>query len=217
MEGASTRHQKKFLIADTDQADLVRIKDGLKGRGFDIKTAIDGSRALELALTTQPDLIVLGLELPTIRTKQLMDILSVNPKTKGIPVLLMAVKPVQIKKLGLEPTDHLVKPVHVEALLERLYRLYNRIEQVKEETTGKAKEFEGNLSQIPITDLLQILNINKKDGSVQLESGQMKGFIYLQNGQVINASLGKLEGEKAFYRLLGWNDGKFEYTPDKAL
>lgn len=208
--------QRRILVADVDQAQLVQIKDGLRHRGFDIRTAIDGSKALEMALTLSPDVVVLGMDLPVVPTKRIMDILSTNPKTRHVPVLLMASKPVQIKKLGLEPTDHLVKPVHVEALLDRIFKITHRNDKLRD-VDAKTKEFQGNLSQISIGDLLQILSLNKKDGSVQLERAGQVGYIYLQAGQIINASLGKIEGEKALYRLLGWHDGKFDYTPDKAL
>ena len=61
--------------------------------------------------------------------------------------------------------------------------------------------------------LLQIFSLNRKDGVLALSHDNKKGYIHLLEGQVVSARIGRITAEKAFYRLLLWDYGKFRFTP----
>src|SRR5690606_11737826 len=42
------------------------------------------------------------------------------------------------------------------------------------------------------------------------QPGSDAALVYFREGQIIDAELGRLTGESAFYRLLNWSEGSFE-------
>jgi hypothetical protein len=80
-------------------------------------------------------------------------------------------------------------------------------------------EVEGKLSQIPLTDLLQLFHMNRRTGTIELtrrESGAPEelGTILIREGNLVQATVGSVEGEKALFRLLAWCEGSFAFTPN---
>ena len=65
----------------------------LEARGFSVETANDGAAALEALKTLRPDIIFTDLKMPRLDGYALIDALKANPKTAGIPVLVLAAKP----------------------------------------------------------------------------------------------------------------------------
>ena len=56
--------KKKILVVE-DQLDmLMGLKDNLEFEGYEVITAVDGLKGLELARTEKPDLIILDIMLP---------------------------------------------------------------------------------------------------------------------------------------------------------
>ena len=56
--------KKKILVIE-DQLDmLMGLKDNLEFEGYEVITAVDGLKGLELARTEKPDLIILDIMLP---------------------------------------------------------------------------------------------------------------------------------------------------------
>ena len=59
-----TQEVKKILIAD-DEADILEIISyNLQLHGYEVITAKDGDQAIDLANSTQPDLIILDIMMP---------------------------------------------------------------------------------------------------------------------------------------------------------
>ena len=65
----------------------------LETRGFKVETAADGIAALEVLKLIRPDLIVTDLQMPQLTGYQLIDALKADAQTAGIPILVLAAKP----------------------------------------------------------------------------------------------------------------------------
>jgi len=85
-------------------------------------------------------------------------------------------------------------------------------ETIDESLEKKSRPLSGNLSAMGLADLLQNLSQNRKSGILKLISAK-EGKISVVEGRVIGAEIGTILGEKAIYRMLGWNDGEFELLP----
>ncbi len=78
---------------------------------------------------------------------------------------------------------------------------------------------EGQLAQLPLADLLQLFHGGRKTGVVELSRGdspgdELTGRVVLSAGDVIHAETGIASGEKALYRLIGWDRGAFTFLPE---
>ena len=84
-------------------------------------SAMRGRRGLEMARTQQPDLILLDLHLPDIQGDEFLKLLSADPVTRDIPVIMVSADatPRQIKRLmDAGARDYLTKPLNIKNLLE---------------------------------------------------------------------------------------------------
>jgi pSer/pThr/pTyr-binding forkhead associated (FHA) protein len=77
----------------------------------------------------------------------------------------------------------------------------------------------GNLDEIPLPDLMQLLGTSKKSGTLVLHSEKV-GQLHLRHGEIIHASIAdlRLPALKAAYRMLAWTRGTFalEQEDEKA-
>lgn len=73
---------------------------------------------------------------------------------------------------------------------------------------------QGKLSQISLTDVLQLCILTKKSGLLQLARGKETVEIYFISGELAHAVSPLGEGEKAFFHALTWSDGDFSFNKD---
>ncbi len=67
----------------------------------------------------------------------------------------------------------------------------------------------GSLLDINLTDVLQVLSVNKKTCTLFLKKGDEKGEIYLKDGKIVDAKKGAINGEDALFYLLDWEGADF--------
>jgi hypothetical protein len=76
-------------------------------------------------------------------------------------------------------------------------------------------ELQGSLRQFPLSDVVQFLSVAEKTGRLDLRHGAAFGAIYFDAGAVVHCLAGECEGEEAFFALMRWTEGGFEFTPDE--
>jgi hypothetical protein len=91
-----------------------------------------------------------------------------------------------------------------------------------EEEDDAAGAVEGRLAQLPLTDLLQLFHVSRKTGVVSLtrrnRSGEEEtGRLRIASGEVVQAEAGPVQGEKALFRLMGWDRGSFSFRPETVV
>ncbi len=83
---------KTVLIAE-DEPNIVESLSFLLGRaGFDIAVESDGQKALETALTTPPDVLILDVMLPSLDGYEILRRLRADDRTATLPVLMLTAK-----------------------------------------------------------------------------------------------------------------------------
>jgi CheY-like chemotaxis protein len=204
-------HPRKILIADPELESARGLTKALRTRGYQVHYAPDGSRALEVAVLRHPELVLFDEACTLIDARTFSQILRTNPRTEHVPVVLTTRSLDPDKSRGLRD-GYFQKPFNVDEVLARIEHLFRRTEAAKE-LKGESKEIEGNLSQMSIADLLQILAMNRRSGRLNLVREGERGELYLAEGRPINAKVGIVEGEKALFRLLGWQQGSFSFFP----
>jgi len=73
--------------------------------------------------------------------------------------------------------------------------------------------FSGKIDFLNLGELIQILGTNSSSGVLRITSkyAESPGLIYVNNGNLVDASNGSLTGIDALYSLFGWIDGDFEF------
>ncbi len=73
---------------------------------------------------------------------------------------------------------------------------------------------QGSLKDFEITDILQLINMNKKDGCLEISSKDKTGRIFFEGGSVTHAEIDDRFGESAIQQILIINEGTFKFIPD---
>ncbi|MCB9585416.1 MAG: DUF4388 domain-containing protein [Polyangiaceae bacterium] len=77
---------------------------------------------------------------------------------------------------------------------------------------AESGDFRGDLHQVGVVDLLQLLGMNRRTGALSVTTSSGVGEVRLEDGEVVDAVYRRLEGEKALYRLLGEREGTFSFA-----
>lgn len=199
---------RTILIADPDPETLRVLGPALRRRGYQVDAAPDGSRALELTVLRSPDLVLLDEAASVVDARRFVTILRTNPRTESIPVVLTG-------RAGAgdetRAGHYLKKPLDEEEALARIEQLLRATDAARRSTAGA--DLGGNLAQLPLPDLLQVLAMNRKTGRLGLGDDRLRGEIELEGGCVTGVTAGRVSGEKALVRLLTLREGQFAFTP----
>jgi pSer/pThr/pTyr-binding forkhead associated (FHA) protein len=85
-------------------------------------------------------------------------------------------------------------------------------------TKSVAREaFRGDLAEIPIFVVLQMLEMGHKTGMLEVEADSAQVRIWLGNGQPLHAATEKTEGWDAAVALVGASSGRFRFDADAQL
>jgi two-component system, OmpR family, alkaline phosphatase synthesis response regulator PhoP len=85
-----TQPTKSILLAEDDRFLRRACETKLKQAGFNVRVAVDGEEALIMAREQSPDLLLLDLLMPRRDGLSVLATLRGDPKTKGIPVVIMS-------------------------------------------------------------------------------------------------------------------------------
>jgi DNA-binding response OmpR family regulator len=105
----------RILVVDDDYETVNFLKIILSRQGYEVITAENGVKALELAHSQTPDLIVLDVMMPALDGFEVTRTLRGHPKTATIPILMFTAKTqLEDKVAGYEAgvDIYLTKPVH---------------------------------------------------------------------------------------------------------
>lgn len=201
---------RKILVADPDLAAVRALTRALREKGYQVYSARDGARALELAVLRHPDLVLFDRECTMLEATTFIDILRTNPRTDTIPVVVTSSGAEAEEALRDAPGALLRKPYNLDEVLAHIDDLLSRAERARNEAI-EFQELEGALAQLALSDLLQTLAANRRTGRVTLRRGSERGEVDLVDGRPADARAGAAQGEKALFRLLGWTEGSFSF------
>ena len=73
--------------------------------------------------------------------------------------------------------------------------------------------FVGAVSGLSLADIIQVKGGNRYSGCLVVEHAGNTGVIFFRDGDVVHAEQGQLDGEEAFYTIMGWAGGTFRSEP----
>jgi two-component system, OmpR family, KDP operon response regulator KdpE len=110
----------RILIVDDEPNIVAAIQPLLRGRGYDVVSAISGRGALETAQREAPDVIVLDLGLPDMDGVEVCRLLR---EDRGTPIIILSARGAEadkVRALDAGADDYVTKPFGPEELLARI-------------------------------------------------------------------------------------------------
>jgi CheY-like chemotaxis protein len=120
MEQVDTK--KKILIVD-DEPNVRRLSRKILSNTFDVVEAEDGRQAIEIAVTQQPDVILMDMMMPMMDGLSACHAIKKNPNTKSIPVIMVTAIGFELNiKLSQQmgATGYVTKPFSSQDLLNKI-------------------------------------------------------------------------------------------------
>lgn len=115
-----------ILIADDEHHIRLVVAQRLREAGFTVVEARDGEEALDLALSSPPDLVITDFQMPLLSGVELCMALRARKATAQIPAIMLtarghAVKPDNLSQTNIK--EVVSKPFSVRELLVRVQRV----------------------------------------------------------------------------------------------
>ncbi|MFB2937659.1 PAS domain S-box protein [Aerosakkonemataceae cyanobacterium BLCC-F154] len=113
----------EILVVDDQASNLRFLSDLLNQEGYSVKRAISGELALNYAIASPPDLILLDVMMPEMNGYEVCQRLKANSQTKDIPVIFLSVLDQvneKVKAFRVGGIDYITKPFQVEEVLARI-------------------------------------------------------------------------------------------------
>ncbi len=73
----------------------------------------------------------------------------------------------------------------------------------------------GTLDDMNIIDLIQFPHSGSKSGELVIANNKKEAKLFYDKGNLVHASLGKLDGEEVLIEVVNWNKGEFEFHKEK--
>ncbi len=119
----------RVLVVDDDQDIVELLKYNLEKEGYEVRTAPDGYRAVDIARTYQPELVLLDIMMPQIdgieTGRQLRDL----PELRQTFILYLTARSEEYSEVAafdVGADDYITKPIKPRALMSRINALFRR-------------------------------------------------------------------------------------------
>lgn len=117
--------------------------------------------------------------------------------------------------------DFFSRPLRLEVILAKVKRLVetknNTLTEMQAVPSPTKASVTGNLAEISLPDIVQLLSNSRKTGMLVLRHGEEEAKVFINNGAVINCFHKGKDGEDAFFLLLEWEAGEFALETDVTM
>lgn len=203
----------RVVLVASDNSFKSKLSSLLTGLGAVVLEASSVDTALSFFSYELPSLVLVQMSPEDWQWYQLYTFVLGHCETEDIPVVCVSefrddTQFAQALDAGV--ADCWVWPMSQTEFASRVLRVYHTSFDERSAITG-------NLTEISLPDLLQMLEGCRKTGVLVLKNGSDFGSIYFSDGRAIDARYKRWDGEGAFYRLLKWVEGNFRFSPQLEI
>jgi len=116
----------KILLVEDNDMNRDMLSRRLVRNGYEVSLAIDGQQGVDMALSEQPDLILMDMSLPVIDGWEATRQIKANDTTRRIPVIALTAHAMagdREKAIEVGCDDYDTKPVEIARLLGKIAAL----------------------------------------------------------------------------------------------
>lgn len=113
----------KVLYVEDNEDNIYMLQNRLTRRGFTVLVAMDGAEGVAMAMSEQPELILMDLSLPVIDGWEATRLIKAAEKTRHIPIIALSAHAMtgdRERALAAGCDDFDTKPVEFDRLLKKI-------------------------------------------------------------------------------------------------
>lgn len=137
---------RKVLVVDDEEPILELLKYNLEKEGYDVRTALDGYEAVDIAKRFHPELVLLDIMMPKMDGVETCRLLRAIPELHNTYIVFLTARSEEYSEVAafdVGADDYITKPIKPRALMSRITALFRRDSKKK-----------GVSAQIKMGDLL---------------------------------------------------------------
>ena len=123
------KQMHKVLVVDDEEPILELLKYNLEKNGYEVKTAQDGARAVDIARKFIPDLVLLDIMMPKMDGVETCRLLRDLPELQKMFVVFLTARSEEYSEVAafdIGADDYITKPIKPRALMSRISALFRR-------------------------------------------------------------------------------------------
>jgi len=192
---------KTALLVEDEHSTLRFYLMGLKGlQEFKLLSAENGHEALEVLKEHAVDVVVTDLNMPILDGYGLIAVLAERYPALPIIVITSVADPaLQNQALDLGAIRVIPKPPKLSMLMEVI-------------RAAAAVPPQGLVRGLALASLLQLMNWERRTATLTAKGPHGTGFLYVKDGDLIHAAVGRTEGLPAAYKILSWEGLQVEFV-----
>lgn len=191
---------KNVLIVDDEETLILIIETRFEDYKdqFRVLTASNGKEAIRILESTVIDFVVTDLNMPILDGIELLAYMSAKfPTIPAIAMTAFSTPEVEEKLKKMGTLRILDKPINLDMLAHTVLKALAHTHQG------------GNLTCISVSNFIQLINMEEKTCVVEVHNEDKKrGFLYFNRGELYDATLDNLVGEKACYAMVAWDNAQ---------
>ena len=116
----------KILLVEDNEMNRDMLSRRLERKGFEVVIAVDGQAGIDMAASSNPDIILMDLSLPVIDGWEATRQIKANPATQSIPVIALTAHAMagdEQKALEAGCDNYDTKPIDLKRLLGKIDNL----------------------------------------------------------------------------------------------
>jgi two-component system, OmpR family, alkaline phosphatase synthesis response regulator PhoP len=165
----TTQRKHKVLIVD-DEPDIVELLEyNLTKEGYDVQTASNGKKALNIAKTFVPDLVLLDIMMPEMDGVETCRQLRERQEMSNAFIIFLTARAEEYSEIAafeVGADDYLTKPIRPRALMSRINALFRRDVQKtspEEHDVIRIADFVIDRTSYTLTKNSELINLPKKE------------------------------------------------------
>ncbi|MBF0451680.1 MAG: response regulator [Candidatus Magnetomorum sp.] len=214
------REQQTILIVDDEAVNIKILHESLH-KDYQVIFSTQGDRAIELAISKKPDLIILDIIMPEMDGYAVCKALKQNPETRDILIIFITVKDhSDDETMGFElgAVDYITKPINPSVVKARVrthlaLMLARRELEIKNRELLEAASLREDIDAIsrhdlktPLNGIINLPQLIAEDGPLNAQQREFLDIIENSGYQmlnIVNMSLNLCKMER----------GNYSYTP----
>jgi hypothetical protein len=187
------------LVIDSDVEALSDLAASLRARGLSVTLADTFAVAVDQAKKVSFDAILVAQGLAD--SNEMVAHFDAEPSLASLPCFEL------VDNSASERQPRQLPRSEPDVIARKLWGL----ESSPPPVSNVGGDFRGDLKQVSMTDLLQLLSMNHRTGTLTITTAIGIGEVRLVQGEIVDAIYRRVEGSKALYRLIGESEGTFAF------
>ncbi len=187
---------KKIVLIEDNLEMRENIQEILELADYDVESAENGKRGVELVKSIQPDLILCDIMMPELDGYGVLHMVSKNTETASIPFIFLTAKSEKEdfrKGMNLGADDYLTKPFDDIQLLDAVERRIKRAEQFSSEYSNTSEGIGEFINDISSFTTLESLKEGKRTKKFKKKEtiyfeGDYPNFLYFVSSGKVKCS-----------------------------